>query len=81
MGVLPILTIYGLQFCCVFGETVVSETIFLLPGMGRILIEAVQNRDFPLLQAAIVIIGMAIVTINLLVDLLYRWLDPRIRYA
>lgn len=80
-AILPILTISGWQFGRLFGGTVVIETIFLVPGMGRILIEAVQHRDFPLLQAAIVIIGLAIVTINLLVDLLYGWLDPRIRYA
>jgi peptide/nickel transport system permease protein len=80
-AILPILTISGWQFGRLFGGTVVIETIFLIPGMGRILIEAVQHRDFPLLQAAIVIIGMAIVTINLLVDMLYGWLDPRIRYA
>jgi peptide/nickel transport system permease protein len=80
-AVLPILTISGWQFGRLFGGTVVIETIFLVPGMGRILIEAVQHRDFPLIQAAIVIIGIAIVTINLLVDLLYGWLDPRIRYA
>ena len=80
-AILPILTISGWQFGRLFGGTVVIETIFLIPGMGRILIEAVQHRDFPLLQAAIVIIGMAIVTINLMVDLLYGWLDPRIRYA
>ena len=80
-AILPILTISGWQFGRLFGGTVVIETIFLIPGMGRILIEAVQHRDFPLIQAAIVIIGMAIVTINLLVDLLYGWLDPRIRYA
>ena len=80
-AILPILTISGWQFGRLFGGTVVIETIFLIPGMGRILIEAVAHRDFPLLQAAIVIIGMAIVSINLLVDLLYGWLDPRIRYA
>ena len=80
-AILPILTISGWQFGRLFGGTVVIETIFLVPGMGRILIEAVQHRDFPLIQAAIVIIGMAIVSINLLVDLLYGWLDPRIRYA
>ena len=80
-AILPILTISGWQFGRLFGGTVVIETIFLIPGMGRILIEAVQHRDLPLLQAGIVIIGMAIVTINLMVDLLYGWLDPRIRYA
>ena len=80
-AILPILTISGWQFGRLFGGTVVIETIFLIPGMGRILIEAVAHRDFPLLQAAIVLIGFAIVTINLLVDLLYGWLDPRIRYS
>lgn len=80
-AILPILTISGWQFGRLFGGTVIIESIFLLPGMGRILIEAVQHRDFPLLQAAIVIVGLFIVSINLLVDLLYGWLDPRIRYA
>lgn len=80
-AILPILTISGWQFGRLFGGTVVIETIFLIPGMGRIVIEAVQHRDFPLIQAAIVIIGLAIISINLFVDLLYGWLDPRIRYA
>ena len=80
-AVLPILTISGWQFGRPFGGTVVIETIFLIPGMGRILIEAIEHRDFIMIQAEIVIIGAAIVLINLLVDLLYGWLDPRIRYA
>ena len=80
-AMLPILTVSGWQFGRLFGGTVVIETIFLIPGMGRILIEAIFHRDYPLIQAEIVIIGVAIVTINLLVDLLYGVLDPRIRYA
>jgi ABC-type dipeptide/oligopeptide/nickel transport system permease component len=60
---------------------VIIETIFLIPGLGRILIESIFHRDFPMIQAIIVIIGLVIVTINLLVDLLYGWLDPRIRYS
>ena len=80
-AILPILTISGWQFGRLFGGTVVIETIFLIPGMGRILIEAIEHRDFIMIQAEIVIIGAAIVLINLLVDLLYGWLDPRIRYA
>lgn len=80
-AILPILTISGWQFGRLFGGTVVIETIFLLPGMGRILIEAVFHRDYPLIQAEIVIIGVIIVTVNLLVDLAYGLLDPRIRYA
>jgi peptide/nickel transport system permease protein len=78
---LPILTISGWQFGRLFGGTVIIETIFLIPGMGRILIESIFHRDFPMIQAIIVIIGLVIVTINLLVDLLYGWLDPRIRYS
>jgi len=80
-AVLPILTISGWQFGRLFGGTVVIETIFLIPGMGRILIEGVFHRDYPLIQAEIVIIGVVIVAINLAVDLLYGLLDPRIRYA
>ena len=77
---LPILTISGWQFGRLFGGTVIIETIFLVPGIGRILIESIFHRDYTMIQAIIVIIGVAIVTINLLVDLLYGWLDPRIRY-
>lgn len=80
-AILPILTTTGWIFARLWGGTVIIETIFLIPGMGRILIEAIFNRDYPMIQAEIVIIGVAIVSINLLVDLLYGFLDPRIRYA
>lgn len=78
---LPILTISGWQFGRLFEGAVIIETIFLIPGMGRILIEAVFQYDYPMIQAVIVIIGVGILTINLFVDLLYGWLDPRIRYS
>ncbi len=78
---LPILTMTGWQFGRLFEGAIIIETIFLIPGMGRILIEAVFQFDFPMIQAVIVIIGVGILTINLCVDLLYGWLDPRIRYA
>lgn len=77
---LPILTMTGWQFGRLFEGAVIIETIFLIPGMGRILIEAVFQFDYPMIQAIIVIIGIGILTINLCVDLLYGWLDPRIRY-
>jgi peptide/nickel transport system permease protein len=80
-ALLPILTVTGWQFGRLFEGTVIVETIFLVPGMGRILIEAVFHRDFTMIQAVIVIIGVAILTINLLVDLMYGWFDPRIRYS
>ncbi len=78
---LPILTISGWQFGRLFRGTIIIETIFLVPGMGRILIESIGHRDYVMIQAVVVIIGLSIVTINLLIDLLYGWLDPRIRFA
>jgi peptide/nickel transport system permease protein len=80
-ALLPVLTTSGWIFARLFGGTVIIETIFLIPGMGRILIESIFQRDYTMIQAEIVIIAAFIVTINLVVDLLYGVLDPRIRYA
>ena len=80
-ALLPVLTTSGWSFARLFGGTVIIETIFLVPGMGRILIEAIFQRDYTMIQAEIVIIAAFIVTINLAVDLIYGLLDPRIRYA
>lgn len=80
-ALLPVLTTSGWIFARLFGGTVIIETIFLVPGMGRILIESIFQRDYTMIQAEIVIIALFIVTINLAVDLLYGVLDPRIRYA
>ncbi|CAI8051611.1 Oligopeptide transport system permease protein AppB [Geodia barretti] len=80
-AVLPILTISGWQFGRLFGGTVIIESIFRVPGIGTLLIETVFQRDFPTIQAIIIVVSVSIVLINLLVDLLYGWMDPRIRYA
>ena len=80
-AVLPVLTISGWQFGRLFGGTVIIEKIFLIPGVGQLLIDAIYQRDVPTIQAVIVIVALSIVVVNLLVDLLYGWLDPRIRYA
>ncbi len=80
-AVLPILTISGWQFGRLFGGTVIIESIFRVPGIGTLLIETVFQRDYPTIQAIIIVIAVSIVIINLLVDLLYGLLDPRIRYA
>ena len=80
-AVLPILTISGWQFGRLFGGTVIIESIFKVPGIGTLLIETVFQRDFPTIQAIIIVIAVSIVIINLLVDLVYGLLDPRIRYA
>ena len=79
-AILPILTISGWQFARLFEGAVIIESILLIPGVGRILIEAIFHRDFPMIQAVIVVIGAGVLLINLVVDLLYGWLDPRIRY-
>jgi peptide/nickel transport system permease protein len=78
---IPILTLLGLQVSILVGGTVVLESLFVLPGMGRYLLEAVQYRDYPVIQALNLIFAVAIVLANLLVDLLYGWLDPRVRYS
>jgi peptide/nickel transport system permease protein len=77
---IPILTLLGLQVSILVGGTVVLESLFVLPGMGRYLLEAVQYRDYPAIQAINLIFAVVIILANLLVDLLYGWLDPRVRY-
>jgi peptide/nickel transport system permease protein len=78
-ALIPTVTIAGLQFARLLGGTVVVETIFAWPGVGLALYEAIMGRDYPMIQAAILILATTFVTVNLLVDLTYRWLNPRIR--
>jgi peptide/nickel transport system permease protein len=77
---IPVLTLLGLQVSILVGGTVVLESVFVLPGMGRYLLEAVQYRDYPVIQALNLIFATVIILANLIVDLLYGWLDPRVRY-
>jgi peptide/nickel transport system permease protein len=77
---IPILTLFGLQISILISGTVVLESIFNLPGMGRYLLEGIQYRDYPIIQAINLIFATVIVLANLLVDLLYAWFDPRVRY-
>jgi peptide/nickel transport system permease protein len=78
---IPALTVLGLQVALLVSGTVVLESIFVLPGMGRYLLESVQARDYPSIQGLNLIFAVVIVFTNLLVDLLYGWLDPRVRYS
>ena len=78
-ALIPLVTEIGLQFVYILGGAVVIETIFTWPGVGLFTIQAILNRDYPVVQAAVVILATAVVLINLAVDLLYVWLDPRIR--
>ncbi len=80
-ALIPVVTVIGLQFGAVLSGAVVTETIFAWPGIGRLMVEAISTRDFPIVQATVMIVAVMFVLINLLVDLLYAWLDPRIKYS
>ncbi|MBW2622504.1 MAG: ABC transporter permease [Deltaproteobacteria bacterium] len=79
-AMIPVVTIIGMQVTLIVGGTVIMESIFSLPGMGRYLLGAIQQRDYPVIQGVNLIICSVIITMNLLVDLTYGYLDPRIRY-
>jgi peptide/nickel transport system permease protein len=76
---IPVLTTVGLQIGALLSGAVLVETVFARPGIGRLLLQGVQSRDFPLVQGLIFLIATVYVVVNTLVDLLYAWLDPRIR--
>ncbi len=78
-ALIPLVTVVGLQFGYILGGAVVIETIFTWPGVGLFTIQAIMNRDYPVVQASVFILATAVVLINLAVDLLYVWVDPRIR--
>ncbi|HZS33214.1 MAG TPA: ABC transporter permease [Methylomirabilota bacterium] len=78
---LPVLTVVGLDFGRMLGGAVVVETIFAWPGMGRLAVQAVLGRDFPVVQGAAIMGAAVFVAVNLLIDLLYGWVDPRLRAA
>jgi ABC-type dipeptide/oligopeptide/nickel transport system permease component len=79
-GLIPIVTIAGLQFGGVLTGTIITETIFAWPGLGRLLIQAIQFRDYPMVQGCILVIATTYVLVNLATDLIYGLCDPRIRY-
>lgn len=80
-GMLPVTTFIGLQYGFLLGGAAVTETIFSLPGVGRLVITAINQRDYPVIQGTVLLVALTFVAINLVVDLLYAWLDPRISYA
>jgi len=79
-ALLPFVTIVGLMMANFIGGTVVTEAVFTYPGLGRLIIQAISTRDYPLIQGCIMVILVAYMLINLAVDLLYAWIDPRIEY-
>jgi peptide/nickel transport system permease protein len=79
-SLIPIVTVLGLQFGAVLTGAVITETIFAWPGVGRLLIQSISFRDYPLVQGCILLIAITYVSMNLLTDVVYGFLDPRIRY-
>ena len=78
---IPLVTVIGMQIGTLLGGAVVTETIFNWPGIGKLVIEAIWRRDYPIVQAVLLLSAFAFVAVNLIVDLLYTYLDPRIRYS
>ncbi len=79
-ALIPIATAAGISAGVLLGGSVVTETVYNLPGVGRMVVEAVQRRDYPVVQGGILVITLTYLLINLAVDVLYTWIDPRIRY-
>jgi peptide/nickel transport system permease protein len=79
-ALIPVVTLIGLQVRILLGGSVLVETVFNIPGMGRLLVDSAFNKDFFILQGGVLLLGVVVCIINLLVDISYAWLDPRIRY-
>jgi len=77
---IPIVTIVGLSIGGLLGDAVITENIFGLPGVGRLAIEAIHDRDYPVIQGTVLLVATAFVFVNLIIDILYVYIDPRIRY-
>lgn len=77
---IPVITVVGLSVGGLLGGAVITESIFGLPGVGRLAIDAISNRDYPMIQGAVILVAASFVFVNLLVDIIYAFVDPRIRY-
>lgn len=80
-ALIPVVTMLGLQFGAMLAGAVVTETVFSRPGIGRLVVQAIMQKDYPLVQGAVVFLAFLYLLVNLLVDIAYAWLDPRIRYG
>jgi len=80
-ALLPVVTVIGLQFGALIGGAVLTETVFSWPGVGRLLVDSIFSRDYPVVPGVVLMLAVAFIFVNLLVDLLYAYVDPRIRYS
>ena len=78
-ALVPIITVVGLQFGALLAGAIVTETIFSWPGLGRLVVQAISNRDYALVQGCLLLIGLTYILVNLLTDFVYRWVNPRMR--
>lgn len=78
-ALIPIITIVGIQFGHLLGGAILTESVFSVPGLGRLMVEGIKSRDYPVVQGGVLYIALMFAIVNLLVDLLYAWADPRIR--
>jgi ABC-type dipeptide/oligopeptide/nickel transport system permease component len=80
-ALIPLVTVAGMQFSALLGGTVIIETVFAWPGLGRLVVQAIFRRDYPLVQGIVFVLALIFVGMNLLVDILYVYLDPQISYT
>lgn len=80
-ALLPVITITGIQVAYLIGGTVIMESVFVLPGIGKHLVDSIRVRDYPVVQTIVVLFALVVSVANLLVDVVYAWVDPRIRYT
>jgi len=78
-ALVPIITVVGLQFGALLAGAIVTETIFSWPGLGRLVVQAISNRDYALVQGCLLLIGLTYILVNLITDVVYRWVNPRMR--
>jgi peptide/nickel transport system permease protein len=76
---LPVVTVLGMQVGALLGGAVITETVFSWPGIGSLLVESIQRRDYPVVQGCVLLVSVTYVLVNTATDLLYAWLDPRVR--
>lgn len=80
-ALIPVITVGGLQFANLLAGTIVVENVFSLPGLGRLIFQAIANRDLVVIRNCVLVLAAMVIVVNFLVDLLYAWIDPRVRRA
>ena len=78
-ALIPVLTIIGLQFSFLLAGAIIIENVFFLPGLGRLIFQAITQRDLIVVESVVMLLVFAVITVNFLVDLAYAWVDPRLR--